>query len=313
MMAATGVLFLWTEGRRDRGYLPCAHKHAAPAVLPTAAASTASPRRPALVFAGLQETHLEVAQLALPLFLRRCTTLLSALVAADAAAHSKPTPAMPAAPEVQPEASAHAAGEAEAEAPHTDAAEASVQKHAQRGPNGMHLQEPLAVAASARKGREAALRPPAADNAATDLAVDATAAPTAPPGAGGADAPDRGGAGDGAPAAEPEDLAGADLELLEGLAVVVLQRLAELRVAPEVVDGAIPGATELRMLVERTRRARAAPGAAADGGERTHLFVVYGAVAECAAVRSRAVRAAAATVLRAVSDLLPLGLGMLGS
>jgi len=70
--------------------------------------------------------------------------------------------------------------------------------------------------------------------------------------------------------------------------------------------------SELRMLVERVRRARAHT-AAAEAGEQTHVFVVYSAVAECAVVRSRAVRAAAASVLRVVGGLLPMGEALLGS
>lgn len=191
----------------------------------------------------------------------------------------------------------------------------------------MHVQEPLAAAACARKVRlqvpgEASAEPGAGDSTATDAGATTRADSKRLPADGHAAAGTGETTGsDGttptsvAASPPPQTLpaAGLDIELLEGLAVVVLQRLAELRVAPEVVDGAIPAATELRMLVERTRRGRGTRGPAADTGERTHLFVVYRAVAECAAARSRAVRAAAVTVLRAVSELLPLGLGMLGN
>ena len=251
--------------------------------------------------AGLQETHLEVAQLALPLFLRRSASLLSSLVAADAAKHG------PEAPRTHAVGTLHngAAAAAAAASPRVTPGHAPG-----RTPPSMHVQEPLAAATAARARTTAT-------KAFDDSAIDAAAGPTSAAAGPGADRLGAGaaagrGACDGGGPGPATVVPGPDLELLEGLAVVVLQRLAELRVAPEVIDGAIPGATELRMLVERVRRARAHT-AAAEAGEQTHVFVVYSAVAECAVVRSRAVRAAAASVLRVVGGLLPMGEALLGS
>lgn len=272
--------------------------------------------------AGLQEAHLEVAQLALPLFLRRSSALLAALVATDAEQQKAETPQA-----VVQSLGSHAPGAtAPAFAPELPAADVSrgSPDAPVRPARRMHVQEPLAAAASARAGRDAAARAQGADSAAAEAAADAIGAVVRPmvEGPGGPEAvvegtaPAEGGeAGGKAGGMESPALPGPDLELLEGLAVVVLQRLAELRVAPEVVDGAIPAAADLRMMVERARRARAPAGstAPAEAGEQTHVFVVYGAVAECATVRSRAVRAAAVAVLRTVAGLLPMGLGLLGS
>lgn len=265
----------------------------------------------------MQETHLEVARLALPLFLRRCATLLEALVDADAAAD--PTASMSATAAHTTRSAGGTPTAAHAASPRSRAPTSPAATVARsRAPAVMHVQEPLAAAASARKVRlqipgETPAEPAAGDTTSRADSKDVPGQSVTGTGgtAGVADTTTTAAAG--AQPLQRPPAAGLDLELLEGLAVVVLQRLAELRVAPEVVDGAIPAATELRMLVERTRRSRGARGAAADTGERTHLFAVYGAVAECAAVRSRAVRAAAVSVLRAVSELLPLGLGMLGT
>lgn len=95
-----------------------------------------------------------------------------------------------------------------------------------------------------------------------------------------------------------------------------------------MVDGALPGARDLRMAVERFRRTNPkAPRSAAEGsesggsspagmllaGEQTHLFVIYQEIVECSRVRHAGVRDAAAEAMQAVGALLPVGSALMNA